>query len=266
MSKRARTGSYSMLSTVTQEESTSANVGVSRYSGGYAYKRTGYKKKPKRSYRGVSYYDVTRAIRVANWKSRETKMLNVYLDEINLSTIVAGDVRPFPTPALGTAANQRMGNKIDGVGMKLSVIFNNNASTPVYIRLLILKVRQGDVFNDTAVLQNLLDLSSPGTSPETSGGPTGRLSDLNRQINRNEFTVIRDKLICMDGDGQDTGVASEVIYFRTPGRVTYGDSDWLQPISPRYVFVTMCRQANSDENLGSTVEMTYAATNYFKDV
>jgi hypothetical protein len=216
----------------------------------------------------MSYRSVYNTIKRYNWKNRETKMISVYAAEQNISTVSGAGayVYSFPSPAIGSAANQRQGNKIDGVGIKVDIIFHSNVGITAVCRMLILRVPQGYRLSDADIISNLYDLSTPATSPETSAGPTGQLSDINRQINRNELQVVRDEVIPLYGTTVDTGFAQRIKYCRIPGRITYDDSDLVQPMSARHVLVLIPRQGNADESTGSTIEISYALSTYFKDV
>jgi len=216
----------------------------------------------------MSYGGVMASIKRYNWKNRETKMISNYISEQQISTVSGQGVYiiPFPAPAIGTGANQRVGNKIDMVGIKVNILFNSNASLPLVCRMLILGVPQGSNFFDSDVAANIFDVSIPATSAEVSGGCTGFLSDINRQINRNELKTIRDQVIPLNSNTVDFSFAQRIIYVRTPGRATFHDSDLSQPQTMRYVMALMPRQANADESTGSTIECSYSLTTYFKDV
>lgn len=241
--------------------------------GGYSYTSGGYAKSGSRrkSYRkgsGMSYRNVYNTIKRYNWKTRETKMLSTYVAEGLINTVSASGayVYPFPAPVIGTAANQRIGNKVDGVGIKANIIFHSNVGITTVCRMLIIGVPQGANFFDSDIIANLFDLSQPSTLAEVSAAPTGLLSDINRQINRNDLKVIRDEVVPLYGTSIDTGFAQRIKYVKTPGRIVYQDSDPAQPMTMRYVMVLIPRQGNADESTGSNIEISYALTMYFKDV
>lgn len=215
----------------------------------------------------MSYGSIYNTVKRINWKNRETKMISNYVAEQNINTLsTVAFVQGFPSPALGTSANQRVGNKIDGVGIKANILFNSNASLPVLVRMLILGIPQGTNYTDGEITANLFDLSIPGTSGEVSAAPTGRVTDINRQINRNEIKVIRDQVVPLNSNTVDYSFGQRQLYVRTPGRIVFPDSDFTNQMSMRYVLVLIPRQANDDESLGSTVEVSFALTTYFKDL
>lgn len=260
--KRSRTGSFAL---VTQDAGFSANV--PSYSGGYASRprSKGYNKlarKGSRMYRPNVYG----AIRSYNWKQRETKMISAFFTEISLNTLTtSAELIEFPYPALGSAANQRLGNKIDGVGLKVKLLFHNNNSIPIHVRMLILQIPQGERFTNSAILNELFDVSTPGTTPEAAGAPAGNTSDLIRQVNRGEIKVIRDKVVPLLSSSVDTGIGMEEVYVRTPGRITFPDSAQTTPIANRYIIVLIPRRSDNDESMGATVEVTGHVTKYWKD-
>jgi len=259
--KRSRTGSFAV---VTQDAGFSANV--PSYGGGYARPRSkGYNKLSRKSSR-MYRPNLNAAIRSYNWKQRETKMISAFQSEATMSTLTTlAEIVEFPAPALGSAANQRLGNKIDGVGIRVKLLLHNNGSIPVHVRFLILKIPQGERFTNSQILNELFDSSSPGTTPETSAAPTGLTADLIRQINRGEIIVIRDKVIPLLSSSVDTGIAMEDVYVRTPGRITYPDSAQTTSVNDRFVFVMIPRRSDNDESLGTTIEFTSQVTKYFKD-
>jgi len=260
--KRSRTGSFSFA---TQQAESNIGVGSSQ-SGGYSQSRSRPTRKYKGKRGGMSSRAVYGAIKRYNWKLRETKMISAYLDEQTLNTLsTTVDIVDFPAPALGPCANQRIGNKIQGVGIKINMLFHNNAAVPVFVRMILLKVPQGDAYTNSTIRANILELSTPGGSGEVSAPVNGRLTDITRQINRGEMIVIRDKVITLNGTSVDTGVSMQQFYVRTPHMYHFADSDFTLPINYRYVIALIPRQANADESLGSTVEYTYTLTTYFKD-
>jgi hypothetical protein len=215
----------------------------------------------------MSYSSIYNTVKRINWKNRETKMISNYVAEQTINTLTTtAAVYAFPAPGIGTAANQRLGNKMDGVGIKANILFNSNASLPILVRMLILGIPQGVQFTDADVVANLFDLSVPASSPETSAAPTGSITDINRVINRNELKVIRDQVVPLNSNTVDYSFAQRELYVRTPGRIVFDDSDQSQPTTMRYVMVFIPRQANADESTGSNVEISYVLTNYFKDL
>lgn len=259
--KRSRTGSFAL---VTQDAGFSANSS-SYSSGGYARPRSkGYNKlgrKGSRMYRP----NVNAAIRAFNWRQRETKMISTFSSENVMNTLLPlSYVIPFPVPQLGTGANNRTGNKIEGVGLKMKLLLNNNASLPILVRVMIIRIPQGDKFTDAQVSSALFETSSTSV-PEVSAAPTGLTADLIRQVNRGELQVIRDKVVPLLGTSVDTGVAMEEVYVRIPGIITLPDSNALTQMSARYVVVMLPRRSDSDESVGSVVEYSITLTKYFKD-
>jgi len=260
--QRSRTGSFSFAT-----QSAESNIGVgSSQSGGYSQSRSRPSRKYKGKSRGMSSSAVYGAIKRYNWRLRETKMISSYLEEQTLNTLsTTVDIINFPAPSYGPAANQRIGNKVQGVGIKVNMLFHNNAALPIFVRMLLLKVPQGDGYSDSSIRSNIFDQSAPGNVPDTSAPTNGRLTDITRQINRGEMAVIRDKVIVLNGTTVDTGVSMQQFYVRTPHMYEFADSDTTLPMNTRYVIALILRQANADESTGNTVEYTYTLSTYFKD-
>lgn len=260
--KRAR------LATVTQDESMSSYTsGNQVYGGGYArkYSRKYYGKKYNGKGYRVPYAAIYRAIRSSHWKNRETKMISAFASEVTINTVTTiARIIDFPVPNIGTAANQRTGNKIDMVGIKVNILMHNNNTLPVGVRFLILKVPQGNKYTNTDIEQNLFEASSGGL-PEVSAVPNGTTSDLVRQVNRGELTVLRDKTNMLMSTNVDTGMSRDVVYIKTPGVMIFDDSDFQQQLTPRFVMAFCPRQLNADEGLGANVELSYTVTMYFKE-
>lgn len=264
MSKRARSGSYSV---VTQTQS--ADLGGSTSSSG-GYSRVRPSSKPSRKYKGkragMSSSAVYGAIKSFNWRQRETKMIANYAEEQTLNTLgTTVEIINFPAPAYGSANNQRIGNKVQGVGIKINMLFNNNAAGPIFVRMILLKVPQGDSYTDSSIRSNIFENSFPGNVPDTSTPVNGRLTDITKVINKGEMIVIRDKVIVLNGNSVDTGVSIQQFYVRTPHMYEFADSDQTLPLNARYVIAMIPRQCNADESTGSTVEYTYTLSTYFKD-
>jgi len=60
-----------------------------------------------------------------------------YYDEISQSTLTQGSVTPMISITQGTGVNSRIGNQITVKGFHIKGLFNNNAATPNYIRMLL---------------------------------------------------------------------------------------------------------------------------------
>jgi len=183
---------------------------------------------------------------------------------MNTLTTIA-EVVNFPVPGLGTAANQRVGNRIEGVGIKIKLLLHNNTSVPIHVRFLILKIPQGQRMDNARIQSELFETSGSTAVGETSASPVGPTADLIRQVNRGEIQVIRDKVVPLNASTVDTGMAMEEIYVRTPGMFVFPDSDTTEPIDNRFVFVLIPRRSDNDEATGSNVEFTFCVTKYFKD-
>jgi len=263
MSKRARSGSFSFTSNTQTADLGGSSSSQSRTGSG---RRSQVSRKYKGKPRGMSASSVYNAIKRYDWKSRPTKMISASANELPINTISTTiQLVNFPVPALGPAANQRIGNRISGVGIKINCLLHNNAALPVYVRMVILKIPQGFAYTDGEIRSEFYDLSTPGTSIDTNSAASGRLDDITRQINRGEIVVIRDKVIVLNGTSVDTGVSLQDIYVRTPHDINFPDGDFTEPTNDRYVCAFIPRQTNADESTGSTVEISYAVTCYFKD-
>jgi len=193
-----------------------------------------YRKKPR-----VPKYTKS-AIQRAILASRETKAVHARLNESNLSTVGSSGFFPyaFPVPAVGAQSNQRVGTKISPIKLSLNWLIHNNSSTTLYVRMLVLRVRQGYMLPNAGIKDNLFEAAGSGVQDITL---QGNLTDLIMAIDPSEFQIMYDQV-------------------HTFGQDTSGNA-----YPNRYVTCLLARRADGDENLGEAFEFSYDMRMYYKD-
>lgn len=193
-------------------------------------------------------------------KSIETKMVTVVVNEFAASTIGSMPITMVPTPASGSASNQRTGNKILPRGIELRYAIHNNSGQEILGRVLILKVHDGTM--TTTEIDDQLFEGTGGYDVTENGVVT----DCIRKINREQFTVVRDIALTFGS----SGLASKEFrhgkeFVKLSGDMMFHDTTTSDPVANKYCVVWLFRQANNDESLGSTLEISHQLSMYYKD-
>jgi len=205
---------------------------------------------------------VTKAIN----RSRETKMTTSYSNEVAGTTLTAPGVyfMTFNQPAVGAANWQRVGNQIQPVKTSLRIAFWNSSVNTIYMRMLVLKVHDGQMTNNE-VAATLFE-SFAGT--DVAG--TGITSDLVRVVNRESFTVLKDEVIVLgyESAGYSSPNSAAIVksyYVKQSGTLVYPDGSTQAPINDRILALIVPMEADGDENIGSSFKFSYAQSMYYKD-
>lgn len=217
-----------------------------------------FKKKPVSK---MSRSDLEAAVSKIINRKRETKFKTYVENEIQVNSLSGIYVRNYPQDlALGPANNERNGNKINPVGIGIRCACHNNASTAMWLRILVLEVFDGH--STTAeIIGNLFE----GTAGQdvTTDGLTPILI---RKVNREQFRVLRDEVLSFPGGSEQPGKAQVFKHYsKLGGTMTYHDEDQAFP-DKRHVVCWQALEADGDESLGSVVETSVALDFYYKDM
>lgn len=201
------------------------------------------------------------AIDAAIRRQRETKFVTYVENELALSSLSAtGYVRLFPLPAVGAGSHQRIGNKIDVVGIKAAVVLhNNNISDFCAVRVLLLEVFDGNQ-STTAIANGAFEGASGGDL-----GISGLLYDMIKKTNREQVRVIRDQLFTLNGSNQGEKLQVFKHYAKINQQMVFQDNLASVPVNSHYALLLLNLEGDGDESLGSTVDASIIMDMYYKD-
>lgn len=207
------------------------------------------------------------AIQKAISAARETKVCYQRLSEASLNTIGSSGVFPYslPVPVQGATSTERIGNRINPIRLEYRYVIHNNSAQTVYIRVLLLRVRQGNAVLDSTIQNELFD----GTGG-LDVAMAGNLTDLIAPINTAEYVPMHDEIVTLGYDAAGySSPNSRVHHGRIIGKplstMVFEDKDSHHPTNDRYVALLIARRADSDEASGETFEFSYDARMYYKD-
>jgi len=207
------------------------------------------------------------AIRALISAARETKEVINRDTEFQLATVSPNDiyVSNFPVPQSGSGSHQRVGREISPVKLRMRYLMHNNSSQTIYVRALVLRVKQGYALANEDIDNRLFE-GLAGTDVR----PAGTVLDMLSQVDRQEFTVMYDRIHTLgyDAAGYSSPNPRVVVAkqdFKPLKNMHFEDNDFDQPIADRYILVTIPRRSDNDESIGETLEFTYDLTMLFKD-
>lgn len=222
--------------------------------------RPTYKKRP---YVKPTTAQVRSIVQKAIYRESETKMASVANSEMYINTIAASPaVILVPTPSPGTAGNQRVGNKVKGVGIGSKLLLHNNASnTACWVRCSLLEVFDGQM-SDEEIKNGMFE----GIADSTIG-VVGEVGDVIRKYDREIYRVLKDEIVPLNGLNDPGAVHIVNFYKKLSGQeMKFNDQFANAPTgSSKFVWVVYARQANNDESVGTNLELTYSLDYYFKE-
>lgn len=206
------------------------------------------------------------AIRKAVQAARETKKCSSRNQEVSLTTIGGGGyyIYDFPVPDIGASSEDRIGCKITPTKMQFKWLFNNNSTKDVFMRVCVLRSKQGRAYSNSDLMSKVFD----GTGGY-DGTVTGTVHDLIATINEEELQVVRDFNVQI-GPSQNYNVAHApvkmgVVNFKPSSQMVFTDDSSQSSVNHRYIVLLIPRRADNDESTGETVEFSYDMSMWFKD-
>lgn len=206
---------------------------------------------------------LAKAVRKELKKQSETKHVHVAGVEAVISSISSGSglsliSQPYPT--VGPEPTQRIGNKVQPVGLSWKGVYWNQYSYPIVLRRIIVAVQDGENLNSD-ILLNLFE--GDGNNIDVSA--TGSMHDLIRKVNREGFRVLKDDTITLGINNGGSSVEVSKVYCKLSGSQMYRETGSTHAINDRIVVIHLAREADGDESTGSSIEMSYQMDLYYKD-
>jgi len=121
-----------------------------------------------------------------------------YYDEISQSTLTQGSVTPMISITQGTGVNSRIGNQITVKGFHIKGLFNNNAATPNYIRMLLVWSPCDTV---TGLTTSYLFTDANQAGGVAGVGSVNGANILYYPVNKNAYRPVWDKVFKLGGSG-----------------------------------------------------------------
>ena len=228
------------------------------YSSNKRFKRSSYRKPTGKP----TVKQVKNLVEQAMYRNSETKIKSVTGSEQAISTIGFAKVYACAIPSQGAQGNQRIGNKIQGVGIGSKLMLHNtNTSENIWVRCALLEVYDGQM-TDGQITSDLFE----GLSDQ-SVGEGGGVEELIKKFDREFFKCHKDQLVAVGPKGTSEGIQIVDFYKKLNGQLMkFNDSVATQPVgTSRFVWVVYAREGDADEVAGSHIECSYNLDYYFKE-
>lgn len=204
------------------------------------------------------------AIRKAVQAARETKKVYERNQELSLTTVGGGGFYryDYPIPQQGPDSHERIGTKINPTHLEVKYLINNNDTKWLYVRLLVVRIKQGNL---GPTMASFFD----GTAG-ADVGLTGTTHDIICPINHEELQVMNDQVITVaPGQNYNGGGFAPVKFGTIKSKplknMVFSDSGGSNSVNHRYSLFVIGRRSDNDESLGETFEFSYDMTMLYKD-
>lgn len=186
-------------------------------------------------------------------KVTETKKHSVERIETGFSALGTFENQSLVNIAQGTGLPNRIGHKINPIGIEVRGHLNNNGSVATIMRMLVVRFKN----NAADPPLDLIEIDA-GNTPVTSND----VSALWRRINRDSYEVLAEKYITLDSAEKSFKTFKFYIPYKKP--MLYETSSAVQPTHDRIHLVAFARGTGND-GLAPNCELHYISTFYFKD-
>lgn len=207
---------------------------------------------------------VKRAIKKAVWGSKETHKNTDFLNEASLNSVST-------TPSYydsafkltqGDTYRDRTGHKVKAVGIKIRGLLHNNWSSPMWVRFLVLINKRGTADTDYTTGTSLFE---DNTGNVNFGSTTGNQALIAR-INREKYTVLRDRIIKLGGDATGDKIKQIKTWIPFRARLEYDGTASQAPVRHQPIVLMFCGQGDTDVAGGQVIENSMIIDFYFKDM
>jgi len=193
----------------------------------------------------------------------EMKQIWIHDNEVQLNTLVQGQITTGPVVPLGTGSNARIGNEIRAQGLHLKGALYNNSGSESFVRLLILG-HSGSLDPTTQVFRSTH--AGNVAAPAAVNG----MDAIYYPVNKNELTVYYDKVYKLGGSVSGTAASNTRMFSKfvkfNGRKVQYeGGTTGIGTQNWSYSIVWIAADANDDTTTGTVVELSQLHRFYFKD-
>lgn len=198
----------------------------------------------------------------------ELKRIENVGTEVAVSSLSTGAAAnwfdPFSNIGQGSGSYQRQGNRIKVTGIELNNYFNNNSTTQIWLRFVVLKVY------DRTVSGTSSSYFESGTGSATTMASLNGMQSMMRPFHPAQVKPIYDRVIKMSansGEGANSFTRiKHFIKFPKGLIITYsGSSTGAGYSEPFYQIGCFIAEAPEDIGVGVTCEWTYCNNVYFHD-
>jgi len=196
----------------------------------------------------------------------ETKMITTQGTEVAISTLTPTAVHSVTYPSQSDGAAGRDGNRIRPTGLKVSSVFHKTGGETLWVRQLVLCLKEGASMTDANLASALFESTAGGTTGDIPA--SGTIQDVIRKVNRERVVCLKDDVYKLSSE--DSGKTAEWSknYFKFPSykMLEFTNDASTQPSRDRIAIVILPMQADGDEGVGQTLEYTYRYDFYYKDL
>lgn len=193
----------------------------------------------------------------------ELKRYVLYSDEVAISTLTQGNMYQLTSLSQGTGSYQRIGTQVTVKGFHIKGVLNNNATTPNYIRMLLVWTPIDTLTTfTTAALFDDTNLAGSIAGPGTVIGA----NILYYPINKLTFKVVYDKVYKLGGSGDPSSTRMFNKFCKMNTRIRYVANQSGDGVQDKQLsLVILAAQADDDVGGGQTIETSYMARTYYTD-
>lgn len=216
-------------------------AGSTGYAGGYKGKRS---YKPKKT-------SFVKAVKNIVYRTSELKETNNFHTEQAVTNGANPIYFDFPNPDISARANGRIGNKIHVESLQGTLLFHNNGSAAtddMYVRMIVMEIKQGVYDTNSSITSNLWQPSASGSQDVTAYLD---IRDLTARPNTETYRVLRDELIlCTVGSSTVAstwmGNGLRRFYVKMSKNLIYKDADTEAATNSRFSVMLLARDAEND--------------------
>lgn len=241
-------------------KNSSSSEGYSRGSRRKSFKKNGgYKGKNQMS------TNVRAIVRQELSRTQETKYIKTQQSEVLMNTLTNAYIFSLDYPLQGVGPANRIGNQIEERGIAVKTLYQKPAGDSVWVRQLLLMLKEGGRMTDSVALSVLFESTASGVTGNIPA--SGTMQDIIRKTNREEITVLRDEIVKLGSQNGNADCQWTKHYIKYPhGTMASFTNDPADvPVTPRFVMVCLPLEADGDEGLGQNVELSYVFDYYFRD-
>jgi len=186
-----------------------------------------------------------------------------YYDEISQSTLTQGSVTPMISITQGTGVNSRIGNQITVKGFHIKGLFNNNAATPNYIRMLLVWSPCDTV---TGLTTSYLFADANQAGGVAGVGSVNGANILYYPVNKNAYRPVWDKVFKLGGSGDPSCTRMFNKFIKMNTTIKYnGNNAGDGSQDKQLTLFVLAAESGDDVGMGQTVELSHVGRVFFTD-
>lgn len=209
---------------------------------------------------------IQRAVNRALKSNLEVKRYVSTATEQAVSTLTQGTnwVQPFVNISQGLNSYHRIGNKIKVIGLQMKNFFNNNSTTGLWMRFVVLRILDKTVPGSTSNI-----FATNVNAEDNFSGVTG-IATMMRPIHPAFAKVVYNKVFKLTANSSEGASAYKRLYkfikFPRGLNIEYNSSGTgVSNSNAQYVIGCWTAEAPEDVGAGNTVEWTYEMNVFYTD-